>query len=139
TAAHRHSLRPVLRPQPHRLDDELAVPYLDRGPLAAGDATLSVQAPALGRGERGAEGVGGDARREADAASRAVVLEAAQRQEDAVRRHRPRVVLAALDLVERVALARGVPVVRGAGDDEPLLHQTVVDHLRGRLVLLSRP
>ena len=69
-------------------------------------SALADRAPGAGGRERSAEVVGREPGREAEVGVGPVMLEPASGQKHRVAGHRARVVVAALDLVERVALAR---------------------------------
>ena len=102
-------------------------------------AALAESAPAAGRGEGGLEGLGRHPRREAEMLRGTVVLETAQRQEDAVAGHRPSVVVAALDLVPGVVFGRMVTLVDTAADGQGLGEHSFPGEMAGHLVLDAGP
>ena len=69
----------------------------------------------------------------------AVVHETRECNEHAPARHRARVVITALDLVPRVALARMVAFVDGSADRESLLERVVGNDVRRDLILDACP
>jgi hypothetical protein len=75
-----------------------------------------------------------EARGEPEVGLGAVVLVAAGGEEDAVAGHGAGVVVAAFDLVPRVAAERVVAVVDGAGDGQPFLDHALPDHVAGDLI-----
>src|SRR6202012_2459413 len=91
--------------------------------------------PPLRHRERGPEILGLDPRRKPDLPFRTMIRKPAGTDKGPMARHRPAIMIAAFDLVKRIALIGMIPVMNGSRQDQRLFHHTLRHHMRRDLVL----